>query len=222
MGKQIWYLRHVAGCALLVAALPLGAQPLLTEGRFGPTFVALDGSLQAGPREGHRLLPLPVEGWARLESKRGYNILIANEPKASGTHWELYTHVGSGFPAVYFPGNTPAEVSCQVDITDGQWPCLALAADGQRARLYLHGQLRVEPPADSRTFPDASPCAHHARDPLAEAFSASPGGHPHRGFRCHRSPTWLPCGGSWRGGVVGPRLDVELAGPQGLERRMCR
>ncbi len=153
MCKLIPYLRHVACCALLAAGLPAWAQPLLTEGRFGQTFVARDCPLQAAPREDYRLLPLTVECWARLHSKRSYNILIANEPKASGTHWELYTHVGSGFPAVYFPGNTPADVSCPVDITDGQWHHLAFVADGRTVRLYLDGQLRAEVPVQHSGAP---------------------------------------------------------------------
>ena len=117
---------------------------MLTEGRFGQTFLASEFPLQVAPREEYRLLPLTVECWARLDSKQRYNILVANEPKVSGTHWELYTHIDSGFPAVYFPDNTPPDVVCPMDITDGQWHHLAFVADGARVRLYLDGQLGAD------------------------------------------------------------------------------
>jgi hypothetical protein len=47
--------------------------------------------------------------WALVKSKNDFNILVANdEPKPSGTHWEIYSYSGSGLFSVYLPGCSPA------------------------------------------------------------------------------------------------------------------
>ena len=62
-------------------------------------------------------LPLSVECWAQLDSRQGYNILVANEPKGSATHWELFTMAGSGTLTAYLPGYQagpcPLRVRCR-------------------------------------------------------------------------------------------------------------
>ncbi|MBQ9801164.1 MAG: hypothetical protein IJO40_14685, partial [Thermoguttaceae bacterium] len=49
--------------------------------------------------------PFTVEFWARLDSKDGFHIFLANEEKSSPRHWELYAFAGVGDLALYVPGN---------------------------------------------------------------------------------------------------------------------
>lgn len=90
--------------------------------------------------------PLTVECLAKLDSAAGFNILVANEPKSSATHWELYTYAGSGVLAAYLPGYAPAEVKSDAVVTDGKWHYCAMTFDGRVVRLYMDGEpVRSEP-----------------------------------------------------------------------------
>ncbi len=89
--------------------------------------------------------PLTVECLARLDSAKGFNILVANEPKSSATHWELYTLAGSGELAVYMPGYTPDTVRSPGSVVDGQWHHCAFTFDGRTVRIYVDGkQVRAD------------------------------------------------------------------------------
>ena len=52
----------------------------------------------------YRKPPLTVECWAKLNSKRGFNVLVASDPKSSAQHWEIYSYAGSGVFSAYLPG----------------------------------------------------------------------------------------------------------------------
>ena len=54
-------------------------------------------------------LPFTVECRAKLDGKKGYNILVASEMKSSATHWELYTHAGRGTLADDTPPTKPED-----------------------------------------------------------------------------------------------------------------
>lgn len=84
--------------------------------------------------------PLTVECLAKLDSQEGFNILVASEPKSSGTHWELYTYAGSGTLSAYLPGYEPAEVRSGAVVTDGKWHYCAMTFDGRTVRLYFDGE----------------------------------------------------------------------------------
>ena len=85
--------------------------------------------------------PLTVECWAKLAGARGYNILVANEPKASAAHWEIFTQPTSGWLTAYLPGCRPDHVRSTAKVVDGQWHCVALVLEEQRARLFVDGKL---------------------------------------------------------------------------------
>src|SRR5262249_43137718 len=114
----------------------------LAEGQFGK---ALDPrraqQVTADAKPAHQKPPLTVECWAKLESKKGFNILVANNVKESGDHWEVYTYAGSGEFSAYLPGHTPAEIRSGVDVTDGNWHYLAMTLDAGRVRLYVDARL---------------------------------------------------------------------------------
>ena len=141
---------RIAGTVMLLAAA-CGAQ--------GAEFAsALDAAeliavVDADPIYNHR--PLTVELWCRLRDKAHYNILIANETKASQTHWEVFTEPGSGRLAAYVPGNTPDHVRATEDIVDGLWHHVALTLDGDSMTLHIDGRKVAEEsaqrPADLQT-----------------------------------------------------------------------
>lgn len=83
--------------------------------------------------------PLTVECLAKLDSAKGFNILVANEPKTSATHWELYTFAGSGELAVYMPGYTPDTVRSPNSVVDGKWHHCAFTFDGRTVCIFIDG-----------------------------------------------------------------------------------
>lgn len=88
----------------------------------------------------YREQPITVECWAKLNSKQGFNILVASDPKASSEHWELYSFAGTGVLSVYQPGRG-GNVSSEVNICDGQWHNLAAILEPARVRLFVDGKL---------------------------------------------------------------------------------
>jgi concanavalin A-like lectin/glucanase superfamily protein/hydrazine synthase alpha subunit-like protein len=128
---------------ILVAALAwcfsvAEADEATLEGRFK---AALDASSVAAstekPNPAYNSIPLTVELWARLDAKEDYNILVANELKASPTHWEVYTEHGSGTYSAYLPGCSPSVIKSPTVVTDGGWHYLAMVFDGHAVRLFV-------------------------------------------------------------------------------------
>jgi quinoprotein glucose dehydrogenase len=94
----------------------------------------------------YRALPLTVECRARLNSRQGFNILVASDPKSSAEHWELYSYAGSGVLSVYQPGRG-GEFKSEVNICDGQWHYLAAILEPARVRLFIDGKPVLDKPA---------------------------------------------------------------------------
>lgn len=122
----------------------------LVEGRFGKALDARQGVVATRGRTEFFRAPLTVECWARVDSRAGFNILVANNPKESSEHWELYTYAGSGEFSVYMPGFEPAEVKSGVPIADGRWHSVAMVFDGARVKLHVDGKLARETPVIRR------------------------------------------------------------------------
>jgi hypothetical protein len=105
----------------------------------------------------YNVRPLTVECWALLRDARHYNILIANEVKASATHWEFFSLPGSGCLAAYLPGNKPDFVGSSAPIADGKWHYIAMLLDDQTVRLSVDAQevasVRITRPADLKGIP---------------------------------------------------------------------
>src|SRR5262245_20321239 len=102
----------------------------LTDGRFGKALDARAVPLRAEGQPYYRQPSLTVECWAKLFSKKGFNVLVASDDKSSSRHWEIYSYSGSGACSAYFPGLSPSEIVSKVDICDGQWHFLAMTYDG--------------------------------------------------------------------------------------------
>src|SRR5213082_2399270 len=84
---------------------------------FGRSLHLEDDYAQAAPNPIYSVVPITVECRAKLEGKAGYNILVANEGKPSGTHWELYTDQKTGALSAFLPGYQPADIKSTRDVT---------------------------------------------------------------------------------------------------------
>src|SRR4051812_37370166 len=116
-------------CLLFLAFLvPLAAHAqTISDGRFGRA-LKVDGAYAAAPANPiYFVTPMTVELWAKVPGKTTGSILIANEPRNSVTHWELFSEKGTGAFGVSFPGYVPKEIKSDRDIADGQWHYLAMA-----------------------------------------------------------------------------------------------
>ncbi len=129
-------LLFVAGI-LFVAPTILAADP--QDGAFGQAFDGRKGTLTVGPDPAWGTTPLTVECRVKLFGKEQYNILIANETKASATHWEIFSMPGDGTVHAYVPGRVPDHVHTTVPIVDGEWHSIALVMEPERYRLFVDG-----------------------------------------------------------------------------------
>lgn len=107
------------------------------EGRFGRALDARREAAIVNANDAFVTAPLTVECWARLAGKGGFNILVANEDKSSGTHWEIYSFANSGRLSVYMPGCSPNGVQAPQDICDGQWHYVAMHLQADSVTLFL-------------------------------------------------------------------------------------
>ncbi|MEX0712209.1 MAG: ThuA domain-containing protein, partial [Pirellulales bacterium] len=132
---------------------PVEEPAVLAQGKFGKALVG-PAPVAAAPNEAYQDPPLTVECWARLNSKNGFNILVANSAKESSNHWEIYSYAGSGAFSAYLPGFKPAEIISDRDITDGRWHHVAMVFEPRRVRLYVDARqaadARVEPVGNNR------------------------------------------------------------------------
>ncbi len=104
---------------------------------------ALSGGLLESGKADYRTLPFTIECRARLDSKNSYNILVACNPKSDSTHWELYTHAGSGTLALYMPGRG-GDYDSKVDICDGKWHDLVASVDDKMVTLWIDRKMVFE------------------------------------------------------------------------------
>jgi hypothetical protein len=107
---------------------------------------ALRGGKQVASRAEFRQRPLTIECWARLNSAKAFNILVASDTKASAEHWELYSFVGSGVLSLYQPGRG-GNVNSDVNICDHKWHYVAAIIEPERVRLFVDGKLAKDAPA---------------------------------------------------------------------------
>jgi type 1 glutamine amidotransferase len=119
---------------------PPGSLTLVT-GKFGKALDASSAPVEVNGNDRFRTPPLTVECWAKLNSKNGFNVLVAADPKTSANHWEIYSYAGSGAFSAYLPGKQPSEIVSKVDICDKQWHYLAMTHDGKTVTLFVDGKL---------------------------------------------------------------------------------
>lgn len=133
----------------LDGAPPVGPRPPLRVGRGsqavgGPSLSAVFGQALAGGmvvqgNVAYAKPPLTIEVRARLDNRANFNILLANDTKASGAHWEIFTEAGTGRLAVFTPGLQPDHLRTTLDICDGRWHQITLHYAPDHLTLFLDG-----------------------------------------------------------------------------------
>ncbi len=123
--------------AAAVAPRPIGSA--LVEGKFGKALDGRSGGALVKGRDEFRQFPLTVECWTKLADKSTYNILVAHEPKSSGTHWELFSMPGGAF-TVYLPGFAPDHCRSDAMLCDDKWHHVAMVLELERVRLFVDGK----------------------------------------------------------------------------------
>jgi quinoprotein glucose dehydrogenase len=102
---------------------------------------ALSGSLLAEGRAEYGVPPITVQVRAQLNSSTQFNILVANDTKGSGAHWEIFTEAGSGELSVYTPGLQPDHVRTGLPICDGKWRNITMQYEAGRIRVHINGMM---------------------------------------------------------------------------------
>jgi putative heme-binding domain-containing protein len=119
---------------------PVGEGPPQPAGQFR-------GRIADGRPE-YRQPPLTVECRAKLTAHDNYNILVANDTKQSGAHWEIFSMAGAGTLTAYLPGMKPDHVRSQKFLCDGMWHDLAVLFEPGRVRLLADGELVADEPVE--------------------------------------------------------------------------
>lgn len=143
--------RHRLWLFLVAAAftvVPLAASHAQDrqEGAFGQALDTLRGALSVPGAVEFRSMPLIVQCRVRLFGTDSYNILVANETKASATHWEIFTTPGDGVLHAYVPGRAPDHIHTTTSLADGRWHWVAMVMQEDRIRLFVDGEVKGETP----------------------------------------------------------------------------
>ncbi|MCF6284246.1 MAG: PQQ-binding-like beta-propeller repeat protein [Candidatus Hydrogenedentes bacterium] len=101
---------------------------------------ALAGGMVVAGNAAYRTPPLTITCRVKLNSASGFNILVANDTKASGTHWEIFTQTGSGHLSVYMPGSTPDHLRTDQNLCDGKWHQVTFHYGAKEVALYIDGE----------------------------------------------------------------------------------
>ncbi len=132
-----WALLFGLGLILATRAAQ-GAAPD-QDGALGRALDARNGALVTPMDAAYSSGPITVECRVKLFGNAQYNILVANETKASATHWEIFTTPGDGTLHAYAPGHTPDHAHTGVPIVDGKWHWVAMVLEDERIRLFVDG-----------------------------------------------------------------------------------
>jgi hypothetical protein len=141
------------------------AQAAAAEGRFGQALAVGERYAVAERNPIYFVVPMTVECWAKVGAAAGPDkarssptILLANEPRHSQTHWELYAQKDSGVLAAAMPGWDAKEVLSKQTIVDGRWHHVAMVFDGKSLRLYCDGaEVASAPVKKVAPYPDTGP-----------------------------------------------------------------
>lgn len=124
----------------VAAAKPASPAETLVTGKFGNALNGRAGGAFVAGRDEFHNFPITVECWTKLADKSPYNILVANEQKSSGTHWELFSMAGTGHFTVYLPGFAPDHCNSTAMICDNAWHHVAMILEPDRIRLMVDGK----------------------------------------------------------------------------------
>src|SRR5438477_9131522 len=109
----------------LLLSTPLWAQTV--EGKFGRALAVEKYSAYAGVNPVYTVVPITVECFVRIppKSNSAEIILLANEGRGSGTHWDLFVEKSTGHFGVVLPTYKTQRILSQQNIADDKWHYLA-------------------------------------------------------------------------------------------------
>src|SRR4051812_18548790 len=156
----------------LLLTSPLWGQTV--EGKFGRALAVEKYSAYAGVNPIYSVVPITVEFFSRIppKSTSAEIILIANEGRGSGTHWDLFVEKSTGHLGVVLPSFKTERIISNQNIADDKWHYLAMTFDGQSVQLYVDAKQATNQKLDKVfRYPDSGPfTVGHA-----EGFPAQPG-----------------------------------------------
>src|SRR5688500_8434418 len=118
-------------CSLCLALLcASGALAQTVEGKFGRGLALEKTTAHAADNPIYAVMPITVEMWVKLPAEPGENqVLLANEIKTSGTHWQVFVEKGTGNLCAYTIAGKPHEIKSAAKIADGQWHYVAMTRE---------------------------------------------------------------------------------------------
>jgi len=217
-------LRLLFGFGILMTPATGAADP--QDGAFGQALDARRGALLVPGDPAYAAIPLTVECRVKLAGMARYNILVANETKASATHWELFTTPGDGVLHAYVPGRTPDHVHTATPIVDGQWHWVAMVLEEERIHLFVDGvEVANQPVAISNRASVAGPLAVGGLveggfecDGLVDEVRLSRGARPVESVPPAELPADESTLGLWRFAADAPAKDASAHGRDGQLR----
>ena len=189
------------------------AAATVAEGRFGRALVVGERYAAVERNPIYFVVPMTVECWAKIGAAAGPDkarssptILLANEPRHSVTHWELYAQKDTGRLAASMPGWDVKELVSDKPIVDGQWHHVAMVFDGKTLRLFADGAQVVQAAAKKvAPYPDTGPLVfghfpgvETNRDLLLDEVRISRVARPIDGIPTAPSPVDSDTVGFWR------------------------
>src|SRR5690349_11658587 len=103
------------------------------EGKFGLALAVENSAAYAGVNPIYTVVPLTVECFARIppKSNSAEIVLLANEARSSGSHWDLFAEKSTGHFGVVLPSFKTERIISKQNIADDKWHYLAMLFDGQ-------------------------------------------------------------------------------------------
>jgi hypothetical protein len=128
---------------MLVLLLILFSGLLLSPLQYQETLNTLETVAEVAGNPAFCKFPITVECYAKLLSAGNYNILVANEPKSSPFHWELFTTPKNGYLTLYVPGFSPDHIRTEYNAVDGQYHLFTAIITPTIIALYVDGEKKV-------------------------------------------------------------------------------
>jgi hypothetical protein len=82
---------------------------------------------------------LTMDCRVRLHGWESYNVLVANEPKSSAAHWEVFTTPRDGRLHAYLPGRSPDHLHTSAVLATGHWYHVEFTLEPGLVRLRVDG-----------------------------------------------------------------------------------
>ncbi len=145
-------------CLLLLPRASAAPGQTADGGRFGRAVRPGERFPATAVNPVYTVLPITVECWAKLDKPVADAVLVANEPRHSGSHWSIYAQAETGRLAAFATGHQPQAIVSDRRIADGTWHYLAMVLTETTCRLFVDGQKVAEQALKPQfAYPDRGP-----------------------------------------------------------------